>query len=306
MVFLDETLPIKTERSTDMKKKRFLFRRLILMATALLMVNLCLSAVGESYSANVMRLLNYEGEVHILDADGSNRFIMENARFNSGETMLTGEASSASVSLDSSKIVTLDAVTKVEFVKDAGQLQMNLKTGTLFLDVQKKLDENESLDIQTTTMTVGIRGTIVYVSEAAPTDGISGTSTQLGVLEGTARLTYPDENGARRLLEVPAGNLVTISSVSGTASAPVVAQLTTENINSFAMGLLESDPALMERVEQAHGLLSLSGGEAGPLPASRHPCFRPAHRLPHSGCVRRQSDRRRCLSEPGRRIYDLQ
>lgn len=237
-------------------------RSCLLLLLAALFLLTC--ATAESYEASTMRLLRYEGNVEISDASGNARFVMENARFNSGETMLTGEASSASVSLDSSKIVTLDAVTKVEFVKDAGQLQMNLKTGTLFLDVQKKLDENESLDIQTTTMTVGIRGTIVYVSEAAPTDGISGTSTQLGVLEGTARMTYPDENGARRLLEVPAGNLVTISSVSGTASAPVVAQLTTENINSFAMGLLESDPALMERVEQAHGLLSLSGGEAGP------------------------------------------
>ena len=162
-------------------------RSCLLLLLAALFLLTC--ATAESYEASTMRLLRYEGNVEISDASGNTRFVMENARFNSGETMLTGEASSASVSLDSSKIVTLDAVTKVEFVKDAGQLQMNLKTGTLFLDVQKKLDENESLDIQTTTMTVGIRGTIVYVSEAAPTDGISGTSTQLGVLEGTARLT---------------------------------------------------------------------------------------------------------------------
>ena len=234
-------------------------RSIVLALLVLCFLFSCASA--ESYEASTMRLLRYEGNVEISDASGNARFVMENARFNSGETMLTGEASSASVSLDSSKIVTLDAVTKVEFVKDAGQLQMNLKTGTLFLDVQKKLDENESLDIQTTTMTVGIRGTIVYVSETAPTEGASGASTQLGVLEGTARLTYPDENGARRLLEVPAGNLVTISSVGETASAPVVAALTTENIHPFVMNLLESDPVLMERVETAHGLLSLSGGE---------------------------------------------
>ena len=234
-------------------------RSIVLALLVLCFLFSCASA--ESYEASTMRLLRYEGNVEISDASGNARFVMENARFNSGETMLTGEASSASVSLDSSKIVTLDAVTKVEFVKDAGQLQMNLKTGTLFLDVQKKLDENESLDIQTTTMTVGIRGTIVYVSETAPTEGASGASTLLGVLEGTARLTYPDENGARRLLEVPAGNLVTISSVGETASAPVVAALTTENIHPFVMNLLESDPVLMERVETAHGLLSLSGGE---------------------------------------------
>nr|MCR4883668.1 FecR family protein [Clostridiales bacterium] len=123
------------------------------------------SALGESYEATTMRLLRYDGNVEILDASGSARFVMENARFNSGESMQTGSASSASVGLDSTKIVTLDAETQVDFAKEASHLQMTLRQGTLFLDVQEKLDENEVLDIQTTTMTVGIRGTIVFISE---------------------------------------------------------------------------------------------------------------------------------------------
>ena len=78
---------------------------LLLLLVALFLLT---CATAESYEASTMRLLRYEGNVEISDASGNTRFVMENARFNSGETMLTGEASSASVSLDSSKIVTLD------------------------------------------------------------------------------------------------------------------------------------------------------------------------------------------------------
>ena len=127
---------------------------------------LCLSgtAFGESYEASTMRLLRYEGDVVIEDASGNPRFVLENVRFNSGEAMKTGENSSASVSLDATKILTLDAETRVEFEKDGDHLVLNLTAGTLLLDVQEKLDENESLDIRTSTMTIGIRGTILYVT----------------------------------------------------------------------------------------------------------------------------------------------
>ena len=55
-------------------------------------------AAPESHTASTMRLLRYEGTVEIEDAEGNARFVMENARFNSGESMRTGESSSASVS----------------------------------------------------------------------------------------------------------------------------------------------------------------------------------------------------------------
>ena len=118
---------------------------------------------NESYTATSMRLSHYEGEVEILDAEGQSRFIMENARFNSGETLTTGEESVASVELEEQRIVTLDEQTSVGFVQEGDSMTMNLKDGTLLLDVERKLDDNESLDIQTSNMTIGIRGTIVYL-----------------------------------------------------------------------------------------------------------------------------------------------
>ena len=259
-----------------MKKKRFLFRRLILMATALLMVNLCLSAVGESYSANVMRLLNYEGEVHILDADGSNRFIMENARFNSGESLITSEGAMASVGLDATKVLTLDSMTQVTFLKENNHMTLTLSSGRLLLDVQQKLDENESFDIQTSTMTVGIRGTITYLTSFDGTeeeinqlllesnqrfrellqrempDGYSGNFSQLVVLEGTAVATFKNEQGQLHSVEVHAGEKITM--LDGSREAAVVPAARSDLGNDM-VSFIQSDPALSERVEKASDIL---------------------------------------------------
>ncbi len=220
--------------------KRMIKTAALILLAALFFLS---SALGESYEATTMRLLRYDGSVEILDASGNARFVMENARFNSGESMQTGSASSASVGLDSTKIVTLDAETQVDFAKEASHLQMTLRQGTLFLDVQEKLDENEVLDIQTTTMTVGIRGTIVFISEE-PEKG-NGVTT-LGVLEGTAQISYADPSGAQRLLPVPAGHLAVFPH---DATAPVISELAADSLSSFVINTVTSDPQLVERTQ---------------------------------------------------------
>ena len=105
---------------------------------AALMLSVCTVTLAESYSANVMRLMNYEGEVYILDEDGNSRFLMENARFNSGESLNTGAGAMASVGLDSSKILTLDSLTEVDFIQDKNDMILTLASGRLLLDVQEK------------------------------------------------------------------------------------------------------------------------------------------------------------------------
>ena len=175
----------------------------VIFSVVFIMLCILVPAMGESYSAETMRLLRYDGSVEILDTSGSPRFVMENVRFSSGEAMRTGEDSSASVSLDSTKIVTLDANSSVTFEKEGNHIELTLTEGTLFLDVSEKLDVNESLDIKTSTMTVGIRGTITVVS-VMPTNKLENVYglkaenaeraneqvTVFGVLEGSADVTY--------------------------------------------------------------------------------------------------------------------
>ena len=58
-----------------MKKNDFFRRCFAMLMIFMLTLNIGTAAFAESYSANVMRLLNYEGEVYILDADGNARFL---------------------------------------------------------------------------------------------------------------------------------------------------------------------------------------------------------------------------------------
>ncbi|MCR4621529.1 MAG: FecR domain-containing protein [Clostridiales bacterium] len=147
-----------------MSRRSVLTVRILALLT--LILSLTLGALAdESYDASAMRLVRYEGNVEILDAGGTPRFVMENVRFKSGEAMRTGEDGMASVLLDDEKIVTLDALSLVEFTKENSSMRLTLREGTLLLDVREKLDENETLDIVTSTMTVGIRGTVVAVSD---------------------------------------------------------------------------------------------------------------------------------------------
>ena len=89
-----------------------LFNLLFVLVFTLL---LAVSVMAESYTATTMRLLRYEGSVEIVDESGKSSLVMENIRFNSGQSLHTGTASSASVGMDSTKIVTLDENTKVKF-----------------------------------------------------------------------------------------------------------------------------------------------------------------------------------------------
>ncbi len=209
------------------------------------------AARADDYEASTMRLLRYQGSVDIFDPAGAPRFVLENVRFASGEAMETGAESMASVSLDDEQIVTLDELSRVEFVQENGHILLNLSKGTLFLDVKEKLDENESLDIQTTTVTVGIRGTIVFVSQTE-------TGTVFGVLEGTSQVSYGDSSGARRVIEVRAGQVLQAPNPEeGEAGvSPVVSEMTYADIEGFVHERVMEEEQLIDRVRE--------GSEAGP------------------------------------------
>ena len=230
------------------------------------------TALADSYTSTTMRLLHYEGTVEIEDASGKPRAVMENARFNSGESMKTAAASTASVGLDEGRIVTLDEKSRVEFQKQDGAVSMNLTEGKIFLDVSEKLGAGETMDITTGTMAIGIRGTIVYISCEPVTDetaaamdsvDLEGLSpekgrivsiSQIGVLEGTAQITYLDDSKQEQSVSVDAGQKATVPEYSEDAEgipAPAVSELTKDDIEGFVMDQVTSDPAIINRVKKA-------------------------------------------------------
>ena len=249
----------------------------LLLCLALILAAVPCASAEDAYAASTMRLLHHEGSVEIFDVSGQPRFLMDNVRFASGEAMQTGADGHASVSLDDTKIVTLDTGSRVAFIQEDSHIRLNLEQGAIFLDVQEKLDENEGLDIQTTNMTVGIRGTIVFLS-AETGNGGNGASTTLGVLEGTAEVSYTDNTGANRMLPIPAGSKITLADTasdpgqpigsaqpaeSAQAAVPLLSALTSDDLAGFVADTVNADAALKDRVSEASengALLLVPGG----------------------------------------------
>ena len=254
------------------KKSRNLVERIFLVIVLFVFgITASEKVFAETYTATTMRLLKYEGTVEIEDASGESSLVMENIRFNSGDSLHTGADGYASVGLDSTKIVSLDSNTSVGFTKGAGAMQMNLTDGTLFLDVQKKLDENETLDIKTSNMTVGIRGTIIFMSDQPQEDDASKRVTNLGVLEGTAEVRYQDENGSKRTEQVSAGNKVELQYSETDAdkgSKPEISPLTDDDISLFIHEEISNSDDLTRRIEEANGLPSETAESSYPANGS--------------------------------------
>ena len=153
-----------------------------------------------SYLANTMRLVRTQGDVRIVSAGGGSKAAAKNKRFESGDVLVTGVNDSlASVSLDDSKIVTLQADSKAEFVKKNKQIELKLTKGALFFEVVKKLNADETYEIKTSTLTAGIRGTSGYIYyDEQGRDSLTvtdGTVIVTAVNPDTGERKYAEVNG---------------------------------------------------------------------------------------------------------------
>ncbi|MBQ8138428.1 MAG: FecR domain-containing protein [Lachnospiraceae bacterium] len=126
---------------------------------------ICLSFVlgGCGIKATTVRLLKYQGEVS-LENNNTSKSVKEDLRLSSGDLLSTSTDSQAYIGLDDYKLVTLDEESKASFNQEGKNLSLDLEKGSVFFNVTKSLDEDESFNIRTSTLVTGIRGTSGLVS----------------------------------------------------------------------------------------------------------------------------------------------
>ena len=144
------------------KKKTLIIVGIVALAAIVGVVIFLLMGKNGKLSATTMRLLRIEGTV-TLESAGVKKEIINNLKLNSGDVLTTEEASLAGISLDDYKAVTLQEMSAAEFMQDGKKLDLYLQKGSLFFDVNKKLEDDEAFQVRTSTMIVGIRGTDGYV-----------------------------------------------------------------------------------------------------------------------------------------------
>ncbi len=112
-----------------------------------------------STTATVMKIAGFDGKVSITTEKGKDVNVSDGTKLLSGYTVKTGVASYCYISLDDAKALKLDQNTKVKIEKSGKKIEINVKSGQLFFDVDKKLSGSESMNIKTSNLTTGVRGT---------------------------------------------------------------------------------------------------------------------------------------------------
>lgn len=180
--------------------------------------------------------------------------------------METSAASYAWVNLDSTKLIKLDASTKVEIRKSGKKLEILLKSGSIYGDVSKPLEDGESLDIRTSTAIVGIRGTKFSVGL---TNDIVGTAAQgvvplVQVYEGAVTVTTlqdaseetpavgkPVTEFSAEVIVVSAGTQVIVDSIAELTPVFLESPLEKEDISGYVAAELVKAPETLENLDIA-------------------------------------------------------
>ena len=180
--------------------------------------------------ATTMRLLKVEGTVNIEDASGAVKPVIDNIRFTSGDTLSTGSDGLASIGLDDTKI------------------ELKLKQGGVFFEVTEKLTEDETYEIETSNMTVGIRGTSGYV-------WYDETGLQsLVITDGKVLVSgYNPETGETKTVEVCGGQMVSCFLYSDiteerTSIEFELKDVSEEELPEFPLQMLAENDKLLEKV----------------------------------------------------------
>lgn len=211
-----------------------------ILAFVLVFGLLSTAIAAESATATDMRLQSTTGTVSLKNASGKSVSIRTGMKLYSGYTLSTSSKSYAYVSLDSTKAVKLDASTKVQVKKSGSKLELLVSSGKLFFNVSAPLSSSETLNIRTSTMVTGVRGTSGVVS-------VEGAdSSSVDIYDGA--VTANASSGSVTL-SVTAGESLSVSG-SGTAST----ELTAADIPGFAAVEIAGDESLQERIESASGL----------------------------------------------------
>ncbi|WP_300415132.1 FecR family protein [uncultured Oscillibacter sp.] len=201
----------------------------------------------------MIRLTKTTGTVEISKSSGKSVSLLKNMRLYNGYHVETDEESYAWINLDDSKLLKEDAASEVEVRKDGKKLEVLLCSGNIFFDVSEPLEDDESMNIRTSTMVVGIRGTSGWIRV------VDRWTTEISVLEGVVECSVMDPvTGRVERGEVRGGEtaacVVYPREQAGDKCGILREKFTVEDIPGFVLTELVRDIPLCDKIERETGL----------------------------------------------------
>ena len=237
------------EKKDGKKVSKKVRKKLHSIIAAFLICCLCVSGTftvsGDetAAAAAVMKLSSTEGTVSVSNKNGKNVSVIQGMKLYNGYNIGTEAASYAYISLDSTKAVKLDAVSTAEIRQKGKQLEVLLNSGNLFFNVTEPLKEDETLNIRTSTMVTGIRGTCGWVKK------INENVSVLYLLEGVMRCQVTNPvTGETKYIELKAGQRLTATADKEGNTTLVVTGFREADVEGFVAEAIKNDLFLQQRL----------------------------------------------------------
>lgn len=225
--------------------------RILAVTSALLITVPWLLSPGaqESAQASSIRLTSIEGTVSVSGQGGKAVSAFENMRILNGYGLETGQESYAGFSLDDTKAAKLDALSTAEVRKKGKKLELLLSAGSILCDVKEPLESGETMNIRTSTMITGIRGTVLYIKV------LDQETTAVYMLEGSALIQGIDPvTGQTASVQVSQGQKGIARSGDtgqGFRVSTYVEGFQKEEIDGYVLTQIAADYQLAGRLEAA-------------------------------------------------------
>ncbi len=236
-----------------MKKK--LFRGNLFLLLILVML---LSASCGKNKYTTMKLIKTDGEVGVENEEGKSVDLIENLGLYSGYGIGTQKKSFAWIDLDDTKLTKMDEKSDVDIKKDGKKLELVVNSGGLFFNVTKPLEDDESMDIRTSTTICGIRGTCGWVES-------QGDTSYVGLFDGKVEC-FVTVDGKEETVKVNAKEILIVKK-DGDNVTYEVKELTYKDVPEFVQVEIEDEPFALEdethTVDDFLGVYSSTENEYG-------------------------------------------
>ncbi len=204
----------------------------LLRAAAILLAGAALcAACGNQAAATTMKLAGTEGDTYVRDEEEKELEPAADLKLYSGYALETEKAGYLWINLDNVKLAKMDQLSNVGIQKSGKELELSLQSGNLFFHVTEPLEEDETMNIRSSTMAVGIRGTCGWV-----------TDKTAALLEGVVTVTAGEQE-----VTISAGEMAVMTAEGALEVKP----LSADSIPDFVREEQAEDSALVEEEVKA-------------------------------------------------------
>ena len=236
-----------------MREKSMPQRLLSLLLACVICLTCAPTAFAESAVAASMRLMKTEGTVSVSNSSGRTVTQTERMSLRSGYQLETAEKSYAWINLDDVKLAEMDAVTEISIRKKGKKLDILVESGSLLFKVDEPLEGDENLNIRTSTMAIGVRGTCGWVKV------IDQWTSRIYILEGSVEASVSDPvSGAVKTETISAGEMAVCTVYpqdrSGSKCDIIRQDFTVADIDGFVLAELTPDKTVCDKIYEESGL----------------------------------------------------